>query len=108
MPAGKHDKLAAIQTRTRTLDAMGTAVYTWSTAASRWAMLEDQSGRELYRAQQVDPAVDAVITLREQYDGLSPEDRIVVDGRTFNIKSVLGKSDRETRRGQIVHVGEEV
>lgn len=108
MPAGKHDKLAEIQTNARTLDAMGTAVYTWSTAASRWAMLEDQSGRELYRAQQVDPTVDAVITLREQYQGLSPEDRIVIDSRTFNIKSVLGKSDRETRQGQIVHVTEEV
>ena len=108
MPAGKHDQRAAIQTRTGSADAGGNVVASWTTTVSRWAQLEDASGRELFRAQKNDATVDAVVTLREQYTGLSPEQRIVIDGRTFNIKAVLGKSDRETKRGQIVHCKEVV
>ena len=108
MPAGKHDHRAAIQTRTGSADAGGNIVASWATTASRWAQLEDASGRELFRAQKNDATVDAVITLREQYTGLSPEQRIVINSRTFNIKAVLGKSDRETKRGQIVHCKEVV
>ena len=60
------------------------------------------------RAQRIDATISAVITLREQYVGLSPENRIEIDGRTFEIIAVLGSSDRTTRRGQVVHVKEEV
>lgn len=108
MPAGLHDKRVAIQTSTATLDAGGNASYAWATAATRWGSLEDESGRELWRARKVDPDVSAVVVLREQYDGLAPDDRLVIDGRTFNIKSVLGKSDRTPKQGQIVHCMEEV
>lgn len=108
MPAGKHDKRVDIQTAAETTDAGGNAVLTWTTAESRWASIEDQAGRELYRAQQVDPTVSAVITLREDYTGLAPDDRIVFGSRTFNIKAVLGRDDRTPRRGQIVHCTEEV
>lgn len=108
MPAGKHDKRAAIQTRGTTVDAGGNASPVWATAANRWASLEDQGGRELWRARQADPTVDAIVTLREQYDGLDPDNRIVIDSRTFNIKTVLGKSDRTAKRGQVVHCVEEV
>lgn len=108
MSAGKHDKRVQIQTASSAVDDGGNAVLTWSVAANRWASIEDGGGRELYRAKQVDPTVDAVIVLREQYEGLAPDDRIVWDTRTFNIKAVLNRSDRETRRGQTVHCTEEV
>ena len=107
MPAGHFDKQAAIQTRQTTEDAGGNAVSSWSTVATRWASLEDTGGGEVYRAQKNDPTVDAVIILRTQYAGLAPEDRIEIGGRTFHVKAVLGKSDRTTKRGQIVH-GREV
>lgn len=108
MPAGRHDHRAAIQTATTVNDAGGNAVYTWSTAATRWASLQDEGGGELYRAQKVDATVDAVVTFREQYEGLASDDRIIIDGRTFTVKTVLGKSDRTTKRGQIVHCKEVV
>lgn len=108
MPSGRYDRRITIQRRTVTRDALGGAVSTWSDLARRWASIEDQSGRELYRAQQIDPTVSAVVTLREQYDGLSPRDRIVYGSRTFNVGAVMGKSDRTTKRGQIVAVTEEV
>lgn len=108
MPAGKHDRRVAIQSASATSDAGGNAVLAWSTIASRWASIEDQSGRELYRAQQVDPTISTVITLRDGYDGLTPEWRIVYGSRTFNIKAVLGTDDRTPRRGQILHCTEEL
>jgi len=106
MPSGNFDKRAAIQTRSTSVDAGGNVTPTWTTAETRWASLEDSSGRELYRAQKNDATVDAVIELRVQYDGLAPEDRLVIDGRTFDVKAVLGKSDRTAKRGQIVHCKE--
>lgn len=108
MAAGKYDKRATIQTGSTTLDAGGASVYTWISASTRWAKLDDSNGRELWRAQKIDATIDAVIELREQYEGLSTQDRIVIDGRTFNIKAVLGKSDRTPKRGQIVHCKEEL
>ncbi len=106
MPAGIHDHRASIQTRQVTEDAGGNAVESWVTIESRWASLQDAGGSELYRAKKIDATIDAVIMLREQYAGLSPEDRIEIDGRTFHIKAVLGGSDRTAKRGQTVHTKE--
>jgi SPP1 family predicted phage head-tail adaptor len=108
MPAGRHDHRAEIQTATTSDDAGGNAVYTWTTVATRWASLQDSGGGELYRAQKVDATIDSVVIFREQYEGLTPEDRIVIDGRTFNIKAVLNKSDRTAKRGQTVYCKEVV
>lgn len=108
MPAGRHDRRASIQTRQSTNDAGGNAIYTWTSIAQRWASLEDTGGNELFRAQKADPTISAVITLREQYVGLSPENRIEIDGRTFEIIVVIGSSNRTTKRGQVVHVKEDV
>ena len=90
MPAGNYDKRAAIQSRGTTEDAGGNV-----------AELTDESGRELYRAQQVDPTIDAVIKFRTEYTALTPEHRIVIDGRNFDIKSILGRSSRDVG-GQVV------
>lgn len=108
MPAGKFDKRVAIQTRGSTEDAGGNVLDSWTTEATRWGSLEDTGGKELYRAQQVDATVDSVVTLRDQYDGLNPEQRLAIDSRTFAIKAVHGKSDRNRRRGQMVYCTEDV
>lgn len=108
MNIGDYDQRCTIQTRSGTADAHNHVSPVWINAANRWCRLEDQSGRELYRAQQVDPTVSAVITMREQYPNLSPKDRIKIGDRIFNVKAVLGGSDRTAQRGQRVAVGEEV
>lgn len=108
MSIGTYDKRATIQSRTGARDALGNVDPTWSDVARRWCSLVDQSGNELYRAQQVDPTVTAVVTLREQYPGLSPEHRLVIGSRTFGIVSVLGASDRTPRHGQMLACKEEV
>ncbi len=106
MPAGRHDHRATIQTKTDTVNVGGNVEPMWNDVATRWASLEDTGGRELVRAQKIDATIDAVITLREQYDGLTVQDRIEIDSRTFEIKAILGSSDRTAKRGQFVHVKE--
>ena len=106
MPAGRHDKRVTIQTKTVTTNAGGNQVPTWSEPTKRWAMLQEMGGKELLRAQKIDPEIDAVITLRDAYDNLTVEDRIIYGSRTFWIKAILGASDRAYQRGQIIHVKE--
>lgn len=113
MSIGSFNQRAVIQTRSGSTDAHGHVVPTWTTAATRWCRLQDQSGRELFRAQQVDPIISAVVTLREQYSGLTPKDRLVIEyptgnTRTFAIKAVLGSSDRTPKQGQALACTEEV
>lgn len=108
MPAGHFDKLVQIQADVGTRDPMGQITPDWHTVGKRWAVIEDRSGRELVQAQQVNADVSAVITLREQYHGLTSQHRIKYGDRIFNIHAVNGSSDRTTRRGQVVHVSESV
>ena len=107
MSTGRFDHLAEMQTRATTEDAGGNVTGAWSTTATRWVSLDESGGRELYRAQQVDPTIDAVLTLRDALDGLDSHARVILDGRTFVISSVLGRSDRTNRRGQVLHCTED-
>jgi len=108
MPTGLHDKRVAIQSRGGTADAMGNVVPVWTTAATVWGSLQDTSGRELFRARQVDPTITAVILLRNRYTGLGPQHRLVIGSRTFDISAVLGGSDRDSREGQQCNCTEDV
>ena len=106
MAAGKFDKRVTIETKSTARQIDGSLIPTWSTAAKRWAMIEDQTGRELYRAQQTNAQISAIITLRSSYDTLAIDDRISYGSRVFWIKAILGADDRDTKRKQILHVTE--
>ena len=108
MTIGKYDKRVTIQKRSGEADAHGHVSPVWLDVADRWAMVEDQSGRELYRAQQVDPTVSSVVTLREQYPGLHAKDRVKYGDRLFEVRAVLGSDDRTPQRGQVLACTEEV
>ncbi len=113
MTIGGFDKRATIQSRSGPTDAHGHVSPVWADMVTRWCRLEDQSGRELFRAQRVDPQVSAVVTLREKYPGLGPKDRVKVtisptESRTFSIKTVLGSFDRTPKHGQVLACTEEV
>lgn len=108
MTIGTYDKRVTVQVRTGEADALGNVVSSWVDRAERWAVIADGSGSELYRAQQVDPTVSAVVTLRERFDGLKPTDRIKYGDRVFHISAVTGGSDRTVHRGQVLACIEEV
>lgn len=106
MPAGKYDKRVELETKTETLNPDGSLTPTWSVSAKRWASIEDQSGAEVVRAQKIDATITAVITLREDYNVLTTQDRVVYGSRIFWIRALLGRDDRTSRRGQKLGVTE--
>jgi SPP1 family predicted phage head-tail adaptor len=83
----------AIQARTVTQDGYGATVATWATAATVWASVEPLSGREAWQAQSVRPDVTHTVTIRA-YDGLTPKHRLLFDGRTLEIESVVNLEER--------------
>lgn len=99
MDPGRFDCEATFERRVGAKDAHGNAADTWAFVGESWASIEDSGGRELYRTQQVQPQVTALIEVRERIDDLVPADRAsLIDARgierVFEIASILGVSDR--------------
>lgn len=63
---------------------------TWATFLTVWAKRHDASAAEAYRAQEVDAQITTRFTIRysTQAASITPKDRIVFDGRTYNITAV--------------------
>jgi len=100
MGAGKHDKRVEIQSATESRDDHGTVTRSWTTDATRWARISDQSGREIFDADQVRAHVNVLIELRENYSGLSPHNRMKFGSRVFNIEQILRPQRVQYGRGQ--------
>lgn len=105
VPFSKMEYRVAIQSRTLSADSYGGPVATWTTEATRWGQITPLSGRELWQAQQVRPDVTHQVALR-YYDGLKPRHRLLVEGRTFQIQSVVDLENRH--RQQVCICVEEV
>ncbi len=95
---GKYRHRATLQQRATTVDSYGEDVRTYTTLAKVWATLEAVTAREAFESQQVQADVTHRIKFRfaEAYlSGMNPEDRIVIDSRTFEIVSLLDRQGRE-------------
>lgn len=108
---GRFDILATIQSLNSTVDAMGNPAGVWSDAGTRWCELIESGGRELYVAQQVNAQVTAIITLREQFAGLTQKHRLIFtdhngNARVFHILGISGRSGRDARQGPVLAVME--
>lgn len=87
MRAGKMDRRIVLQSASNTVNDAGTPILTWKTKATVWAELVQRSTREYIRAQGAQD--EAVIIFRIRWlPGISTADRVVFDGRTFNIREV--------------------
>jgi SPP1 family predicted phage head-tail adaptor len=83
-----------IQSRTVAQDSYGQAVPTWTTLATVAAEVLPLSGREMWQAQQARPQVTHKVTIRF-YSGLTAKHRLLFDGATLNIDSVLNPDGRK-------------
>lgn len=91
MSAGKMDRRITLQRASETDDGFSSAgEKTWSDLATVWAEVEQISDGERWRA----GAVEATVThrFRIRYSSavsdLGPEDRVLYQGREFNISAV--------------------
>lgn len=94
MEAGKLDRTITIERPFVTLDGFGGQVTTWSPIATAWAAVMPVSDGERWRAGEV----AAHITHRFQVRwglGVEVTDRIVYEGRTYEIAAVKEIGRRE-------------
>lgn len=98
MNAGKLDRRITIERATTTTNAFGEAVKTWAPLATVWAHVIDVSDGEVWRAAEV----QATITTRFQIrwspasSTITPLDRVIYQGRTYDINRV---KELQRRRG---------
>lgn len=93
MQSGRLRHRIKIQQRTMTPNAIGEVVPVWSDYATVWASVEPATASKYYAAKQLDAKVDGVIIMRYR-DGIEPTMRVVYDGRTLEIISLLTVKER--------------
>jgi SPP1 family predicted phage head-tail adaptor len=103
MRAGKLRHQITIQRKSLTTDEYGGPVETWADVDTVWASVEPLSGRELANAQTVNAEITTRITMR-YLAGVIAADRIVFEGRFYNLQSVI---DEEMKHRQLVIMASE-
>ena len=95
MNPGELNRRIVIQRNAVTTDDSANIIETWSTYATVWAAKRGLSGREYYAASAVQAETDVVYTIRYSATaaGITAGMQIV-DGATYNIKSVIDKDGR--------------
>lgn len=97
MNIGERRHRVVFQTATVAQDAFGEPDQTWSTLATRWALVQPLKGRERFAANQVQADVDHRIVCR--YDStlsaLAPGDRATWSGHTYDIRSIIWRDHRK-------------
>lgn len=86
------------QRRVFTPDGCGGTVDSWQDAGAFWAAVEPMSGGESFRSDQIQDTATHVVTFRGP-NGTRARDRLLFDGRVFNVTVV---SDIESRGSKMV------
>jgi SPP1 family predicted phage head-tail adaptor len=92
--AGALDSRATIRAKTLTPDASGQSIESWTDVETVWAEKTDLRGREFFSAQAINAEIETRFRLRWR-TGLTPENRLVCDGRDYEILSVAEIGRRE-------------
>lgn len=96
MPAaGRLDRLVTIQVATMAQDETGQPVETWADWKQVWMGKKDIRAFERFRSNQ-ELAEETTVWTSHWIEGLTPEHRLVVEGKTFDI---LGIAELGRRSG---------
>jgi SPP1 family predicted phage head-tail adaptor len=93
MKAGSLRHRVKIQQPVETVDSTGTTQVKWVDVAETWASIEPLEGREFFAAKQINPEVQGRIRIRYR-DEITPKDRVVYNGREFDILAILNREER--------------
>jgi SPP1 family predicted phage head-tail adaptor len=91
----KLDRRITIQRPVATQNTYGEQVISWVKVADLWAQKRDMKGMERFAAQQVMAQVDTKFVIRYRSD-VTPINRLVFEGRNYDIASVLELGRRES------------
>jgi SPP1 family predicted phage head-tail adaptor len=94
LKSGIMDHKAEIQSPTEGVNSIGEPTFTYSAFATRWVALLPLSGAERVASLQNEGTVTHRVRMRYT-DGLKPKMRLVSEGRTFEIDSVVERGRRE-------------
>jgi SPP1 family predicted phage head-tail adaptor len=96
MRSGRLRHAATIERQSTTPDSFGQLVDTWSTIAHRTVSVEPLNGREYFNASGESSEITTRIRMRYDEDTaeIKPFDRIMIDGRTYDIVSVINVQQR--------------
>lgn len=94
MRAGPLRHRVQIQTATETTSSIGGVSRAWATTATRWAAVEPLRGDERATQQQIDAAVTHRVRMRWG-TAVSPKDRLIHRGRTFEVAAVVNVNERD-------------
>ena len=85
----QFDRRVTIQTATRSEVYPGEYEEAWTSGASVWAHVSEETGREAIRAGQVDAEQAVVVTTRyEATQNVTANDRLLYDGEVLHIQSI--------------------
>lgn len=95
MKAGPLDRRITIERFTESRNEWNEPVFTWLPLTTVWANSRDASAGESYRAQSVSAEITTRFTIRysSQVADVNPKDRIVYEGRLYNITAVREAKD---------------
>ncbi len=89
-PSGKRDRRVVIERYTTTYNTFNEPVEAWTTLATVWVSKEDVSDGERMRAAEVSSEITTRFTVLRSTTiaDLNPKDRVLYDGKYFDIFSV--------------------
>ena len=88
MNPGALDQRVTLERFTSEQDNTGQMLEAWAPLASVWASLEPQAGREFIAAGAAQSELTTKIRIRHR-PGITSSDRVIHDGKTYNIQSVI-------------------
>lgn len=88
--AGKLDQRVTLQRATTTTNGLGEEIPSWADLDTVWASWRHATARETLAAAELSAVVSDVFEVRRSstISDLGPKDRIVWDGRTYDIVEV--------------------
>lgn len=88
MRVGRLDQRVTLERFTSDVDEIGQPIEAWTPYATVWAAVEPLNGREFIAAQAGQSEVATRIRMRYR-QGVLPPDRIVHDGKFYDITAVI-------------------
>lgn len=101
--SGLMDRLATVQTPTESANGIGEPILTWSDFATRWIAIVPLTGNEQMTAMAQEGSVTHRIRMRYT-TGMKPKMRLISEGRTFEVMSVVERGRREEHELMVTEV----